>query len=309
VPLLSSSDLADRRAEARRRERRRRALGLAGVIAAAAAIALAIVAVSGSAGRPGDRATVVGVSGVGGGSGHGAGGGAGRSGAHHARAAHTLPAAAKLPPITPPVPGPARVYKQGPARNEIALTFDDGFCPACVARILHTLERTGAHATIFPNGTYSSSWDPQAALVRRLVARGQLTVGNHTFLHHDALEESPTAFETDLVDDERWIERTFGVTARPFFRPPYGAYNASTLQIAGQNGYRKVIYWSGTLADSSPRSIPYILGAIRYWAHPGAIILMHGNYPNTSIALPQILAIVKARGLRPVTLAELLGTS
>jgi peptidoglycan/xylan/chitin deacetylase (PgdA/CDA1 family) len=199
------------------------------------------------------------------------------------------------------------VILHGPARHEIALTFDDGFCSACVARIVRTLAATGAHATIFPNGVYGSSWEPQATTIRQLVARGQLTIGNHTFLHHDAQEESSSAFQADLLHDESWIEKTFGVTARPFFRPPYGAYNASTVQIAGLHGYTKIINWSGTVADSSPRTIGYILGAIRYWAHPGAIILMHGNYPATSIALPQILAILKSRGLRPVTLAELLG--
>jgi peptidoglycan/xylan/chitin deacetylase (PgdA/CDA1 family) len=140
-----------------------------------------------------------------------------------------------------------------------------------------------------------------------MAAKRQLQIGNHTFLHHDAQLESPGAFQTDLVRDEDWIERTFGVTARPFFRPPYGAYNAGTLATAGQNGYTKVIIWSGTVADSSPRTVGYILGAIRPWAHPGAIILMHGNYPATSIALPQILDILHSRGLRPVTLKEMLG--
>jgi len=212
-----------------------------------------------------------------------------------------------LPPITPATPGVARVIMHGPAKPEIALTFDDGFCAACVARIIDTLAATGAHATIFPNGVYSRSWVPQAAKIRELVAKHQLVIGNHTFLHHDPVLESAAAFEADLSNNESWIERTFGVTARPFFRPPYGAYNSSTLASAGQQGYTKVIIWSGTVADSSPRTIGYILGAIRYWAHPGAIILMHGNYPPTSFALPQILQILKQRGLRPVTLSELLG--
>ena len=176
-----------------------------------------------------------------------------------------------------------------------------------MARIIRTLAATRAHATIFPNGTYGRSWEPQAATIRRLVVRGQLQVGNHTFLHHDAQLESPAAFEADLAHDEAWIEQTFGVTARPFFRHPYGAYNRAALSIAGNSGYTKVIIWSGTVADSSPRSIPYILGAIRHWAKPGAIILMHGNYPATSLALPQILQILRARGLKPVTLNQLLG--
>jgi peptidoglycan-N-acetylglucosamine deacetylase len=209
--------------------------------------------------------------------------------------------------IAPLHPGLAHVFISGPARPEIALTFDDGFCAACAARIIHTLTATGAHATIFPNGVYSRSWDPLATAIRRLVALGQLTIGNHTFLHHDAREESASAFQADLADDELWIERTFRVSARPFFRPPYGAYDSGTLSSAGSLGYTKVIIWSGTVADSSPRTVGYIVGAIRHWARPGAIILMHANYPATSLALPRILAILRQRDLRPVTLDELLG--
>lgn len=77
--------------------------------------------------------------------------------------------------------------------------------------------------------------------------------------------------------------------------------------MAGQLGYTKVIMWSGTVADSNVRTVGYILGAIRHWARPGAIILMHGNYPATSLALPQILTLLRERGLRPVTLSEMLG--
>jgi peptidoglycan/xylan/chitin deacetylase (PgdA/CDA1 family) len=209
--------------------------------------------------------------------------------------------------INPPHPGRARVYLHGPARNSIALTFDDGFCGACVARIIRTLAQTGTPATIFPNGRYGTAWDPLAGVIRRLAASGQLTIGNHTFTHRDALEESPDALRADLLQNENWIEKTFGVSARPFFRPPYGAYNAATVEVAGQLGYTKVIIWSGTLADSSPRTIGYVVGAIRYWARPGAIILMHANYPPTSLALPQILAVLRERHLRPVTLATLLG--
>lgn len=244
----------------------------------------------------------------------------GSSSAHHAatasnpsspvrpkHAATTAQQSAPSQPIPPPQPGAAHVILHGPARGEVALTFDDGFCSACAARIIHTLATTGAHATIFPNGRYSTSWDPLAPEIRRLVASGQLTVGNHTFLHDDPVGESPDAFRTDLARNETWIEHTFGITARPFFRPPYGAYNSETLAIAGELGYTRVIMWSGTVADSSPRTIEYILEAIGYWARPGRIILLHANYPATSLALPQILARLRQRGLRPVTLKELLG--
>ena len=64
--------------------------------------------------------------------------------------------------------------------------------------------------------------------------------------------------------------------------------------------------WSGTLADSSQRTHAYLLRAIRYWGKPGAIILGHGNYPGTGAVLPQIIAILDARGLRTMTVSELL---
>lgn len=204
---------------------------------------------------------------------------------HHGRAALARPAAAarrrsrrrrtgrggSARPITAARPGPARLIARGPGRRVIALTFDDGFCSRCVARIIRTLARTGAHATIFPNGMYAQSWGAQRVLIRRLVRRGQLVIGNHTFRHGDAALEGTAA-----------------------------------LAEAGTLGYTRVILWSGTVADSTPRSIPYILHAIRYWARPGAIILMHANYPATSIALPRILAYLRSRSLTPVTIDELL---
>ena len=221
-----------------------------------------------------------------------------------ARTTETVP---RLPPIRPARPGTAEVISRGPtAGGKVALTFDDGFCPACVARLVRVLERTGAHATFFPNGRYQDSWGPQAKRIRRLIALGQLVVGNHTFSHGDAKTQSPDVFGADLQRNEQWIQHTFHVSGRPWVRPPYGSYNDGTLSAAGQLGYTKVILWSGTLADSSPQTVPYLLNAVHYWAKPGVIMLMHGNYPNTAKALPRILRILKHKHLRPVTIAELL---
>jgi len=176
-----------------------------------------------------------------------------------------------------------------------------------VRKLVTVLEQTGAHATFFPNGRYAKSWEPVAPRIRALIARGQLVVGNHTFMHGDAKAEGQAAFAADLDRNERWIRKTFHVTGRPFARPPYGSYDDGTLAAAGEQGYTRVILWSGTLADSSPQTKPYLLNALRYWAKPGAIILAHGNYPNTAALLPHFLRILKARHLKPVTIAELIG--
>ncbi len=297
---LGEQERLERRAEARRRQRRlRRRAGLGALVLVLALVGVAIaVATGGGSSRPRVWMRVEGVNIDG-------------SGAHRDTATTPTPRQlVTLGAIPPSQPGTAHVYTHGPTTGrEVALTFDDGFCASCVGRIVDVLLRTGAHATFFPNGRYSASWDPQAAKIRTLVERGQLIVGNHTFHHVDSPVVGSAAFSADLQENEQWIERTFGLTGRPFFRPPYGAYDSGTVAAAGAAGYTHVIMWSGTVADSSLRTIPYILHAIRYWAEPGAIILMHGNYSPTSIALPRILALLRQMRLRPVTIAELLGGS
>jgi peptidoglycan/xylan/chitin deacetylase (PgdA/CDA1 family) len=104
---------------------------------------------------------------------------------------------------------------------------------------------------------------------------------------------------------EDWIQKTFTLSGRWWFRAPYGDHNASIDAAAGARGYRQAIMGSGTVADSQPRSVGYILDAIDYWAKPGAIILMHANCPATAKALPKIFRMLEKRRLEPVTLAEL----
>jgi peptidoglycan/xylan/chitin deacetylase (PgdA/CDA1 family) len=304
----SQAERLARRKAAQRQRRAQRRLVAVGALLLVALVAVLAVGLFSAGGVPHPGAVAARASGASGGEHGGAAGGHATGGAAGGHAAAV--ASVKLGAIPAARPGTAHVIQQGPTRGGmVALTFDDGFCAACVARIVRTLQRTGAHATFFPNGTYAASWDPQAKAIRALVARGQLIVGNHTFHHVDAPAVGASAFAADLQLNEQWIERTFGLTGRPFFRPPYGAFDAGTVAAAGQAGYTKVVMWSGTLADSNLRTKPYILNAIRYWARPGAIILMHGNYPPTSEVLPQILAVLKQKHLRPVTIQELVGGS
>jgi peptidoglycan/xylan/chitin deacetylase (PgdA/CDA1 family) len=215
----------------------------------------------------------------------------------------------RLGEIPRPVPGRARVVSAGPSgHRQVALTFDDGFCARCVRDLVRAVERTGAHVTFCPNGVYAASWEPQRRAIRRMLATGQVAMCNHTYSHANLRHVDAAGLKDEIDHNERWIERTFGVTGRPYLRPPYGAYDSAVLRAAGDAGFTRVVLWSGTVADSSMRTEDYLVDAIRYWAKPGAIILAHGNYPATPRAFDRILAVLRHRHLRTATLPELLGT-
>ena len=298
---MDRSELERRRADSRARTRRHRIYAL-GALTAAVVVVVAVVVVASpfSGGTGGTEKASADTT-------------AKAVGQARAPATTTAPEPQGPPPqqIRPAVPGPGKVVTSGGKRagREVALTIDDGTCAKCVDRILDVLEQTGGKATIFPNGTYGNSWEQQADRIRKLVASRQLTVGNHTYSHQVSTQIGPEAFGADLQRNEDWIQKTFKLTGRPWFRPPYGDHDASIDAAAGELGYRKVVMWSGTTADSSPRSKAYILNAIDYWAKPGAIILMHANYPTTAEVLPKIFRMLEKRRLEPVTLAELLDRS
>ena len=220
----------------------------------------------------------------------------------------TLGPAPALPPILPAVPGPPQVISHGPAGSQtVALTFDDGLCSQCIGNMVADLERTGTHATFCPNGAYGKEYAPYVDRIRDLIARGHLTICNHTWDHPKIITLSTARLTDEIQRNEQWIEDTFGVSACPYFRPPYGSHNARTDQVAASLGYTKIIVWSSTLADSSLQPPQTILDLLQTRLIPGGIVLGHLNYLPTGEIFDQILAVLDQRGLQRVTIAELLG--
>ena len=213
-----------------------------------------------------------------------------------------------LPAITPPVPGAAQVVFHGPTdTGAVALTFDDGYCDACVAGLVAGAERTGAHVTFCPNGVYGTvTWDKYATRIRALIAKGQVAICNHTWDHHDLTKMSAEQITTELTRNEAWIEQEFGVTSRPYYRPPYGFHNAVVDRIAAQIGYTQVLIWSGSLSDSTVQTPQTILDQMKKYDTAGTIILGHANHPATAAEFDTLVQVATATGLKLVTIPELL---
>jgi peptidoglycan/xylan/chitin deacetylase (PgdA/CDA1 family) len=184
--------------------------------------------------------------------------------------------------------------------RRIALTFDDCNSSSAWASILGTLARYGVRATFFCPGRQVLA---NPALARRTVREGH-AVGSHGWDHADFSRLSLGSSESRLEEDRDVWWKLARVTPTPYFRPPYGAYTATTLAAAGRTGYGAVVLWDVDPRDWTQPGSSAIESRILSHVRPGSIVLMH-VLPQTASMLPSLIQELRARRLVPLTLPEL----
>ncbi|KPM52470.1 polysaccharide deacetylase [Frankia sp. CcI49] len=217
-----------------------------------------------------------------------------------------------LPPIPPPHPGPPKVVFQAPGQTRrIALTIDDGYAPEVVAAYVAFAQRSGIPITFQPNGCYEAIWGRHAAALRPLIEAGQVQIGNHTWTHRNLLARgrADADIRADVERNEEWIQRTFGITSRPWFRPPYGSHNSHVDGVVAEIGYTNIMIWNGSFGDSAVLTPEQLMNEARRYLQPGTIMLGHANHPTITGLFDQVQELIEQRQLEPVTLDTMFGTS
>jgi len=194
------------------------------------------------------------------------------------------------------------VYRQGPARREVAIGFDDGpwtLTPAFVTM----LEQSHAPATFFMIGRQVESTF-RSTMLREL--RDGDVLGDHTFSHPDLTRTSDVRGQ--LLSTIAAIRAQTGYTPC-VFRPPYGAVDDTVVREASALGLATVT-WNVDPADWSEPGTATIERRVLEQVRPGSIIISHdggGPRGQTLAAYPAIIASLRERGYRIVTIPELLG--
>ena len=190
----------------------------------------------------------------------------------------------------------------GTSGHDVALTFDDGPGPY-TPEVLSVLEREGAPATFFVVG--QEIHDFGAATEREV--RDGFAIGDHTENHPMLAHLSAHDQHEQLFEQAARIELLGGPKPR-LFRPPYGSFNATTFNLLRQMKMLMVL-WSVDTGDYEQPGVEVIVSRALEGAKPGAIILMHdagGDRAQTVAALPTIIHDLRKRGLRLVTVPQLL---
>jgi len=193
------------------------------------------------------------------------------------------------------------------ARDRVAITFDDGPDAAHTRPLLELLERRGHRATFFVIGRRAEA-EPE--LVAELVRRGH-GLGNHSYAHaYTTPFVAPDRLAADLARAQEVMARA-GARVR-FFRPPIGLLSPRVVEAARRTQLT-IVGWTATARDgraatTAEQAAARLIAAAR----PGAILVLHDSVergartPVAAAALERLLDALAARGLRSVTLDELL---
>lgn len=206
-------------------------------------------------------------------------------------------------PDTPVDAVPATVVHHGSrTKKVVALTFDDGWNPSNVLKILAILQRAKVNATFFPTGQAIES----SPATWRAVADAGFPVANHTYDHRRLKGVCYDSQLAEIARQDAVVRAQLGLTTQPYMRPPYGAYDGVTRLAATGDGEGAVVLWDVDSRDWSGISARAITTRALAGTD-GSIIVMHTFVTNTVTALPSIIARYRARGFTFVTVGELLG--
>jgi peptidoglycan-N-acetylglucosamine deacetylase len=195
----------------------------------------------------------------------------------------------------------------------VALTFDDG--PSrWTGEMLDLLAAHDGHATFFALGCLAAEDDGKQTL-RRVIEAGS-EIGNHTFTHPSLPTIGDEAIHDELGRAGSAIEDATG-TAPRYWRPPYFHVDDRVRNAAESFGLREVgcsmMPWDWEW--EAERSASFVIEKLQR----GSIVCMHDGRPpdepadlsaptrEASVAaVGIILDAMSARGLRSVTISELL---
>jgi peptidoglycan/xylan/chitin deacetylase (PgdA/CDA1 family) len=199
--------------------------------------------------------------------------------------------------------------------HEVVLTFDDGPLPPYTSRVLDTLAAECVKATFFLVGRMALGY-PQ--VVRREYNEGH-TIAGHSQNHPFTFAKMPVGEAAKEIEDGfASLQTVLGdpKAIAPFFRIPGLLRQDSVEEYLAAHGYAT---WSlDFLADDwthiSAKEVTR-RALQRIEARGRGILLLHDIQPATALALPTLLAELKARGYkivhvvpatadRPATVAE-----
>lgn len=191
----------------------------------------------------------------------------------------------------------------GPAdRPAVALTFHGQGSPSQAEAVLGELEKGGARATVMAVGSWLAA---NPTIARRIVDAGH-ELGNHT-QNHGPISQMSAAEAFAEIDACAQVLRRLTGTIGTWFRPSQTQYSTAGIREQAQKvGYPTCLSYDLDSLDYTDPGTATVVHNVTSAARNGSIVSLHFGHAGTVEAIPQILAGLAARGLKPVTMTELM---
>lgn len=207
------------------------------------------------------------------------------------------------------VPKPKKKKPKKPKKSEkknkqekklVALTFDDGPDDKVTPKILKTLQKYDVKATFFML-TRSAEKYPDIA---KQVAKQGHEIANHSETHTNLNKSKKSHIDKEVAQSKTQLQKITGVEPK-LFRPPYGEYNSTVIEIAKKSD-QKIVMWSVDTLDWQHKNKNRTIDIVTRDTKPLSIILMHDIHTTTADALPSLIEKLQKEGYEFVTTSEIL---
>lgn len=184
----------------------------------------------------------------------------------------------------------------------IALTFDAAWGADKTQGILDIMAQYDAKGTFFLVGFWIDKYEEET----KAIAEADFEIGNHSrnHLNMPKLSDDEIRAEIEYVNDR--VQSLTGKTPT-YFRAPFGDYS-DRLMNAVESLDMVGVQWSIDSLDWKGLGAKEIYDRVVPKAKSGDIVLFHNNSDHILDALPTILAALKEKGFKFVTLAQLVAT-
>lgn len=182
----------------------------------------------------------------------------------------------------------------------VSLSFDAAWGNEQTQDLLDILDKYNVKTTFFLVGSWVDKY-PES--VKAIFDAGH-DVSNHSDTHPHMSQLSKDKMRSEIENCNNKIEAITG--ARPnLFRPPYGDYNNSVVEMANElNMY--CIQWDVDSLDWKDPSPEQIKKNIIKKLKPGSIILMHNGAKNTPDALPLVIEAITGEEYSIVPISQII---
>ncbi len=184
---------------------------------------------------------------------------------------------------------------KGKDENCVYLTFDDGPDDTTTPWVLDLLKKEQIQATFFCLG---NQMERHPSIFKYITDQGH-AIGNHTYNH----EKGNKTRSEDYLSS---ITKTDSMMNSELFRPPYGSITRAQVKKLKKLN-KEIVMWSWISHDYNHEVDPKTIIKKAHSIRSRDILLFHNNKKsekNLKDSLPQVIKIVKNKGLRFKTIID-----